>query len=134
MKRNIALYLVLFLATIAAGLFTRADVLVLPDFVSLYVGDTLWAMMVFWLMCCISPRAKTVFIALLASGFCFAIELSQLYHAPWIDTLRAYKLGGLVLGFSFSYIDLLCYSVGVLAAALLDRWFIGVCRYQPSNN
>lgn len=32
---------------------------------------------------------------------CFLIECSQLYHAPWIDDIRAVPLGGLILGYGF---------------------------------
>jgi len=42
----------------------------------------------------------------------FAVEVSQLYHAPWIDSIRSTTLGGLVLGFGFLWTDLVCYLVG----------------------
>ena len=41
-----------------------------------------------------------------------AVELSQLYHAPWIDSIRQTTLGGLILGFGFLWSDLACYAVG----------------------
>ncbi len=43
------------------------------------------------------------------------VELSQLYHAPWIDSIRQTTLGGLILGFGFLWSDLACYALGVLA-------------------
>lgn len=46
---------------------------------------------------------------------------SQLYHAPWIDSIRATSLGGLVLGFGFLVSDLICYTCGVLIAYFFDR-------------
>jgi hypothetical protein len=33
--------------------------------------------------------------------FSVAIDLIQLYHAPWIDSIRQTTLGGLILGFGF---------------------------------
>jgi hypothetical protein len=30
------------------------------------------------------------------------VEFSQLYHAPWIDTIRAARIGALVLGSTFN--------------------------------
>lgn len=54
-------------------------------------------------------------------AYSVATELSQLYHAPWIDGLRATRLGGLVLGFGFLWSDLIAHAAGVLGAAVLAR-------------
>ena len=59
------------------------------------------------------PRASTWTVALLAMAFSVLIEVSQLYHAPWIDSIRRTTLGGLVLGFGFLWSDLACYAAGV---------------------
>ena len=64
------------------------------------------------------PTGGRVALAALLVAFC--VELSQLYHAPWIDQLRATRLGGLLLGFSFVGSDLLCYGVGVGIGLLID--------------
>ena len=45
----------------------------------------------------------------------------QLYHAPWIDSIRRTTLGGLVLGFDFVWSDLACYAVGVGLGILIER-------------
>ena len=60
--------------------------------------------------------------------FCFAVEMSQLYHAPWIDAIRDTRLGGLVLGHGFHERDLVCYGAGVLLGVLIER----VC-WKPSE-
>jgi len=60
--------------------------------------------------------------ALIALAFSFLIEFSQFYHAPWIDAIRATTIGGLVLGFTFVWRDLLCYTVGVGLGLLIDMW------------
>jgi hypothetical protein len=48
------------------------------------------------------------------------VELSQLYHAPWIDSIRQTTLGGLILGFGFLWTDLACYAFGVGLGVLLE--------------
>ncbi len=53
-------------------------------------------------------------------AFSVAIELSQLYHASWIDSIRQTTLGGLILGFGFLWSDLACYAVGVVLGVLVD--------------
>lgn len=95
------------------GLASRSDQIVLPEFLATYAGDTLWALLAFWLMRALAPASRVLDSALIALGFSFFIELSQLYHAPWIDGIRATMLGGLVLGYGFKFSDLACYSVGV---------------------
>ncbi|GAB3756189.1 ribosomal maturation YjgA family protein [Spirosoma pomorum] len=70
-------------------------------------------------------------VAAVAFSFSVCIELGQLYHAPWIDSLRATRLGGLVLGFSFVWSDLLCYAVGVSLGALIETYCIPA-RYKQN--
>lgn len=93
-------------------------------FIKLYVGDGLWALMVFLGFAFVFRHRSTVTLAALAFGFSVGIELSQLYHAPWIDRLRATTFGGLILGYSFVWSDLLCYGLGVGIGALLDAYLI----------
>ena len=59
----------------------------------------------------------------------FVVEISQLYHAPWIDSIRHTTLGGLVLGFGFLWTDLVCYTVGIVIGAVAEY---GIRR--DSNN
>ena len=92
----------------------------LPAFVIAYAGDALWAAMVFWIFAFARPSARTGRLAAAALLFAFAIEASQLYHAPWIDALRNTVPGALVLGQGFLPSDLACYAAGVAAAALVD--------------
>ena len=67
------------------------------------------------------PRASTLAVALLAMAFSVPIELSQLYHAPWIDSIRHTTLGGLILGFGFLWSDLVCYAVGVGLGVVIEQ-------------
>jgi len=97
----------------------------LPTFVSAYAGDTLWALLIFWLTRALKPALPILVSASIAVGFAFFIEFSQLYHAPWIDSIRSHTLGGLVLGFGFKASDLVCYSVGVLIGYILNTSISG---------
>ena len=84
-----------------------------PAFVAASAGDTLWALVAFLGIGLLLPRASTWAIALLALSFSVLVEISQLYHAPWIDSIRRTTLGGLVLGFDFVWSDLACYAAGI---------------------
>ena len=105
--------------TVALGLFSRSGYL--PDFLYGYLGDALYALMFFFIIGFVFPKFSTIKVALIALSFCFAIEISQLYHAEWIDTIRQTRIGGLVLGFGFLWSDLLSYTFGVITGALLER-------------
>jgi hypothetical protein len=120
MKRRLGLYVGLVVITIVSGLLSRSSLIPLPEFIAAYAGDTLWAMMVFWVLCCVAPRRSTFTLAVVAIATSYSVEVSQLYHAPWIDSIRSTRLGGLALGFGFKWSDIVCYTVGVLFAALID--------------
>ena len=123
--RNRFRYAVSVALVIALGLLWRSPMLILPPFITKYGGDALWAIVVFLTFGFIFARASTVRIAFLSLAFAWSIEFLQLYHAPWIDSLRAIRLGHLILGSTFNAPDLLAYAFGIalgtLAEALLKR-------------
>lgn len=83
-------------------------------------GDALWGMMIAWGVGTLLPYVGVAARAMLAYGVCLVVETSQLIHVPWLDAVRATKLGHLVLGSDFDGRDLLAYAVGVLVAVALE--------------
>ena len=122
--RNRLTYLALIIIVLIAGLCSRYFTGYLPGWINLCLGDVLWALIVFFLFGFIFSAKKTSFIAAIALLFSSGIELSQLYHSPWIDALRHTMLGGLVLGFGFLWSDLVAYSVGIAIGILIERFII----------
>ena len=120
MRRSRILYLILTIITIILGLSSR-KVSGLPQIISAYSGDILWALMMFLIIAFIFKKKSTIFIISWAIILSFGIEISQLYHAPWIDSIRATTLGGLILGFGFLWSDLICYTVGIVFGAIIDK-------------
>ena len=106
--RTRRVYLVSALGVLALGLGSRRFGASLPRFVAAYAGDTLWALMVFLGLGFVLPHVRLARRACIALAFAWAVEVSQLYHAPGIDALRHTRLGGLVLGFGFLWSDLVC--------------------------
>jgi hypothetical protein len=106
--------------TVAAGLASRRFPALLPRVVAEYAGDALWAAMVYWIAALAAPRASIARLAAVAFGVALLVELSQLYHAPWIDGIRATRLGALALGYGFLWSDLACYAAGTALAAGID--------------
>jgi hypothetical protein len=84
-------------------------------------GDALWAAMMFWLVSIVAPGVRWSVRGIIALCICFAVEESQRFRSPSLDTLRDTTMGHLVLGSGFDPRDFASYTAGVLAAMLLDR-------------
>jgi hypothetical protein len=127
------IYVILLGLTIVSGLVSRSSLFAEDSPVHQYVGDALWALAVFWALVTISPRSRTSRLVIGALIISFVIEATQLYHADWIDHLRSYRLGALVLGHSFQWADLACYTAGVWFGANIDHFLIRQERQSPWN-
>ncbi|MCX7746534.1 MAG: DUF2809 domain-containing protein [Clostridia bacterium] len=119
--RKRIVYGVFVVIVILIGLSTRYGAKFLPDFISLFMGDILWAFMVYLLTGFLFRNLPTIKIATCTMVFSFTIEISQLYHAPWIDTIRSKRLGGLILGYGFLWSDLVCYTIGILLGIFIEK-------------
>lgn len=106
------------IVAIALGLVSRKHGSALHPFLATYAGDTLWAMLVYALAGAVAPRARLRTRVFCALTFAFAIEFSQLIKFEWLDAVRKTRLGALVLGHSFLWSDLVCYSAGVALGTL----------------
>jgi len=121
MRRSRLGYLAAASLVVVMGLASRRYAAALPSFLARYAGDTLWAVMVFVLIGVLSARWSTGRVAAAALATSYGVELSQLYHAPWIDSVRATRLGALVLGYGFLWSDIVCYTVGVAVCVAVER-------------
>ena len=105
---------------IATGLWINQRASGLPPAVRDVLGDALWAMMVVWALGVLAPSVRLRVRALAALGIAFAVEVSQLAHAPVLDWARQTTLGRLALGTGFDPRDFVAYSGGVVAALLAE--------------
>lgn len=105
--------------TIAAGLAVHFHGGHLPRELRDKLGDVLWAMMVAFGYGVLVPRRSSRARGLAAMATCAAVEVSQLWHAPWLDALRTTPLGALTLGSGFDPRDLVAYAAGITCATLL---------------
>jgi hypothetical protein len=112
----------LILVVIALGLPTRLIPQLLPRFCVDYAGDALWALMIFLLLGLVFPAASTRRLVIVALIITWGIEFSELYQADWINAIRSTRIGGLILGFTFLWSDLVSYTIGITAGALLERY------------
>jgi hypothetical protein len=126
-------YIIAATVVVIAGLASRKYRGQLPAFLADYAGDTLWALMLFLLVSTLLAGRPILTRAAISLALAFLVEISQLFHAPWIDSIRQTTLGGLVLGFGFLWTDLVCYSVGI-AIGSLTEWGIGRVRAPKLEN
>ncbi|MGQ7724357.1 MULTISPECIES: ribosomal maturation YjgA family protein [unclassified Bacillus (in: firmicutes)] len=122
-KRNRVVYALFTIVIIILGLSSRKFAFALPHLLNDYLGDALWALMIFTGFGLLFPKTETKKLAFISLMFCYGIEASQLYHAEWIDSMRATTLGGLVLGYGFLWSDLVAYTIGVGVGVLCEVIF-----------
>jgi hypothetical protein len=115
-------------SAVVLGLGSRRHASRLPGFVAAYAGDTLWAFVAYLVIGLVLPGVSTWRVALMAMSFSAVVEVSQLYHAPWIDSIRRTTLGGLALGYGFLWSDLACYAVGVGLGVVIEASGMALSR------
>ncbi len=122
-------YLIATLLTMAIGFLSRRYTEG-GDFIHDYVGDAIWAGMIYLGFRFLMPlqTMKAAFVSALV--FCYTIEISQLNQSEWLNALRRTTLGGLVLGFGFLWSDFLMYTLGIIAATWVDK---KVVKRQTQN-
>ena len=113
-------FIALAFATIGIGLCVHLFGSVLDPAARDVAGDALWAMMIYWLIGAIAPRMSLIARSAVSYAICVTVELSQLYHTPSLDALRATAPGHLVLGNGFDARDLIAYAAGVAIACLAE--------------
>lgn len=106
------------------GIFSRKYGGYLPEIISKYCGDILWALMVYLGFGFLFFKSLIKNIALSSLLFSFAIEISQLYQAHWINAIRETTLGALILGHGFLFSDLICYTVGILIGVSFEYLYM----------
>jgi hypothetical protein len=91
-------------------------------FIPLWVGDVLWATMIYFILRFFMLKASLLKVALISIAISYAIEFSQLYKAEWIDNMRHTFLGRMILGETFFWGDLVSYIAGILIGVGIGIW------------
>jgi hypothetical protein len=118
--RSSLIYFIICVIAGVAGIASRNYPDYIPEPISKYLGDTLWAFAMFFLLSILFPGRSALMRAIITLTIAVIVEITQLYHAPWIDAIRETSVGGLVLGFGFHWGDFICYIIGAVLAAALE--------------
>lgn len=115
MHKSRLTYFSLIVITVIVGLLSRH-----VNGVPLFIGDILWGLMVYFIVRSIFFNKTVKWAAAVSLLFSYGIEFSQLCRAAWLNNIRHTVIGGLVLGASFLWSDMLCYTVGIGIGVLAD--------------
>ncbi len=102
--------------TIMVGLLSRQI-----EWIPVFVGDILYAVMMYFIIELILFRKKSLIVAVFALLLTYLIEFSQLYKADWIIEIRSTLLGKLVLGQGFLWSDIYSYTFGIILVYKLSQ-------------
>lgn len=113
-KNYFLLTLLIFFIEIGIALYIN------DTFIRPYLGDVL---VVILLYCFVKTFFKVPVIttALLVLLFSFIVELLQFLNIVKIVGLEHYKIARIVIGTSFSWADLVCYTAGIGIVLLVEK-------------
>lgn len=120
MKNRIR-YFIITIIIMFMGLLSRKFMFIFPRNIAPFIGDMLWAMMVYFGFRFLFPKLNITKSLVLAFLFSFSIEISQLYQAQWINNIRNTIIGGLILGHGFLFEDLISYIIGIILGCAVDK-------------
>ena len=130
LRSKVKIYLGVIALLIAMGLPSRMVPNIFPSWYVLYAGDFLWAAVVFYSFCLLF-NIKTKQAVLVSLLTVYLIEISQLFHPPWLQEVRQIKFFALIIGHGFLWSDIIAYTFGIATAALLD--FYVLQRYRSTT-
>ncbi|MFA7244757.1 MAG: DUF2809 domain-containing protein [Candidatus Magasanikbacteria bacterium] len=116
-KRYFSLTIFIFLIEILIALFVH------DNFIRPYLGDMLVVVLIY---CFLKSFLKfsVLNIAIFVLSFSFTIEFFQYINIIKVLNLEKSKIAQTVLGTSFSYIDLLTYTIGITIVIIIEKyWF-----------
>jgi Protein of unknown function (DUF2809) len=123
-----AVYAVGTAVIISAGLLCRLPGSGLPWPVAKWSGSILWGAMVYFLVALARPDAGSGRKLAVAVAIALSVELSRLYHSPWLDEFRTTVAGAILLGRIFSPWNVVAYAIGALTIGIFDTRWIGLLR------
>jgi hypothetical protein len=120
------IYVLLIIFCIWLALATRLHADWFWPFIAKYGGDTIWSAQFLFLLRIIFIHTSLLKLAFINYILGVLVEVSQLYHAPWINNIRSTVIGEALLGLGFLWSDLVCYAAGTLISyfvcVLVDRY------------
>lgn len=118
MKSRRIVYLLIFCGLLAVEVCIA--LFVNEAFIRHYVGDMLVTLLICCLCRVITPN-KVRLLPLYVFIFAACVEVSQYFDLVALLGLADNRILSIALGRTFSWIDIVCYGIGCVAAFLLDQ-------------
>lgn len=113
-KNYFILTLFIFVIEVIIALYIK------DTFIRSYLGDVL---VVILLYCFIKSfiKSRVAIVALFVLLFSFTIETLQYFNIVERLGLEQYKIARIIIGTSFSWIDLICYTIGYILIVIIEK-------------
>ena len=121
MKNNRLTYLLIFFGLLATEIIIA--LFVNDAFVRPYVGDMLVTLL-FCCLCRVIIPDKIRMLPVYVFVFAACVEIGQYFDVVALLGLADNRILSIALGRTFSWMDLVCYAVGSVAAFLVDQIII----------
>ena len=120
------LAILLFVIEVLMALFLH------DDFIRPYFGDVL---VVIFIYCTIKSfiKASVLSVAIFTLLFSFTIETMQYFKIVKLLGMQHSKLANTVIGNSFSWIDILAYTVGIIIVFFIEQMVNNKSKTKPAS-
>ena len=113
-KKSFSIAIIIFLIEVIIALYIK-DKIIRP-----FVGDILVVIFIYYFIKAFI-NTKTINIAIFTLFFSFVVEILQYFNFVEMIGLGHNKAARIIIGTSFSWIDLLCYFVGFILLFFIDK-------------
>lgn len=115
-KKSFIIAIIIFLIEVIIALYIK-DKIIRP-----FVGDILVVIFIYYFIKAFI-NTKAINIAIFTLFFSFVVEILQYFNFVEIIGLGHNKAARIIIGTSFSWIDLLCYFIGFVLLFFIDKDF-----------
>lgn len=113
-KKSFTIAIIIFLIEVIIALYIK-DKIIRP-----FVGDILVVIFIYYFIKAFI-NTKAINIAIFTLFFSFIVEILQYFNFVEMIGLGHNKAARIIIGTSFSWIDLLCYFVGFILLFFIDK-------------
>lgn len=114
-KYYLFLTIVLFLIELSIALYIK------DNFIRPFGGDVLVVILIYCFLK-IFWNERPLKVALIVLAFSFVVEILQYFNVVKLLGLQNNKIASVIIGTSFSWLDLVAYTVGFIIILTIEKW------------
>jgi len=113
-KNSLIIAVIIFFIEVLIALFVD------DSFIRPYGGDILVVILIYYFLKSF-VQIKPLYLAITVVLFAYAIEVGQYFKLVEVLGLQDYKMMRIIIGTSFAWGDIICYTIGGIICYLIDR-------------